>query len=258
MRGWQPQGEAFRRLVNQNSAIPREASRVHGYTREILERDGKPPEEVYQEFAEFVSDLPLCSYNLAYDLDNVLIPEWRRLGIPVIGKRGFCLLRLTQRLLDPSPAGNCQLQTLRQFYRLPEHGAHTALGDVRTCVDLMAKVLHFNAEKRGLRTWDEIFSLTLENWSPARDSLQTEGQASAIVSEKEAPRIYTSESLWNIAKGAAREVPSMYRDRAVTELHARLMESAEQDVQQNGMEFRPLAVIDKELPIILKALGFGR
>jgi len=26
---------------------------------------------------------------------------------------------LAQRLLDPVPAGNCKLQTLRQYYRLP-------------------------------------------------------------------------------------------------------------------------------------------
>ena len=46
------------------------------------------------------------------------------------------------------PAGICKLQTLRQYYRLPETGAHTALGDVRTVVDLMQKVLRPLVEKR--------------------------------------------------------------------------------------------------------------
>ena len=36
MCGWQPEGEPFRKLLNQNEDIPAEASRVHGYTREIL------------------------------------------------------------------------------------------------------------------------------------------------------------------------------------------------------------------------------
>ena len=40
--GWEPVGAPFRRLLNQNADIPAEASRVHGYTREILERDGDP------------------------------------------------------------------------------------------------------------------------------------------------------------------------------------------------------------------------
>ncbi|HIE54844.1 MAG TPA: 3'-5' exonuclease, partial [Chromatiaceae bacterium] len=132
MRGWLPDGPPFRRLLNHSAEIPPEASRVNGYTREILERDGDPPHQVYAEFAAYVGESPLVAYNLRYDLDQVLRPEWRRLGIAPIGHGGFCALRLTQRLLDPVPAGNCKLQTLRQFYRLPERGAHTALGDVDT------------------------------------------------------------------------------------------------------------------------------
>ena len=132
---------SFRKLLNQNEDIPAEASRVHGYTREILERDGEPPVSVYREFAAYVGVLPLVAYNLEYDLDEVLKPEWRRLHISPIGRPGFCALRLAQRLLDPVPAGNCKLQTLRQYYRLPERGAHTGLGDVETVADLMAQVL---------------------------------------------------------------------------------------------------------------------
>src|ERR1039458_2571142 len=74
-------GEPFRKLLNQNADIPGEASRVHGYTREILERDGEPPVQVYREFAEYAGTLPLVSFNLEYDLDGVLIPEWKRLKI---------------------------------------------------------------------------------------------------------------------------------------------------------------------------------
>ena len=152
MRGWESNGEAFRKLLNQNQDIPAEPSRVHGYTREILERDGEPPLQVYREFAEYAGNLPLVSFNLEYDLDEVLKPEWKRLRVAPIGSQGFCALRLAQRLLDPVPAGNCKLQTLRQYYRLPERGAHTALGDVQTVVDLFGNVLRPIAEHRGLDT----------------------------------------------------------------------------------------------------------
>ena len=130
MHRWEPYGEPFRRLVNQNADIPPEASRVHGYTREILERDGDPAAAVYREFSLYVGGRALVSYNLDYDLEEVLMPEWLRLGIEPIGVSGFCALRLAQRLLDPVPAGNCKLQTLRQFYRLPNRGAHTALSSM--------------------------------------------------------------------------------------------------------------------------------
>ena len=76
MRGWEPQGAPFRRMLNQNADISSEASRVHGYTREILERDGEPAIDVYRDFAAYTDDLPIVSYNLKYDLDDVLKPEW--------------------------------------------------------------------------------------------------------------------------------------------------------------------------------------
>lgn len=168
MIGWKPVGPPFRRLLNHGTAIPPEASRVHGYTKEILERDGDAPYDVYDDFAEYAEELPLVAYNLPYDLDKVLLPEWERLGIETIGQRGFCALALTQRLLDPVPAGNCKLQTLRQYYRLPERGAHTALGDVETVIDLMAKVIQPLAEERGLSSWDDICAFAQSVWYPAR------------------------------------------------------------------------------------------
>lgn len=168
MRGWEPEGVPFRKLLNQNEDIPAEASRVHGYTREILERDGEPPLQVYREFAEYAVNLPLVSFNLEYDLDEVLKPEWKRFRIKPIGSPGFCAMRLSQRLLDPVPAGNCKLQTLRQFYRLPERGAHTALGDVETVADLLAQVLRPIAEHRGLDTWEQLVNYAAEEWYPSR------------------------------------------------------------------------------------------
>ena len=168
MRGWERIGEPFRRLLNQNRDIPPEASRVHGYTREILERDGEPPPQVYSELREYAADLPVVSYNLEYDWDGVLLHEWRRLGVAPIGSRGLCALRLTQRLLDPVPAGNCKLQTLRQYYRLPERGAHTALGDVDTVADLFHVVLRPKAEALGLDTWGKARDYAAEEWYPSR------------------------------------------------------------------------------------------
>lgn len=168
MRGWTPQGPSFRRLLNQNTDIPPEAARVHGYTREVLERDGEAAELVYRDFALYAGTLPLVSYNLEYDLEQVLKPEWKRLGINIIGTEGFCALRLAQRLLDPVPAGNCKLQTLRQYYRLPERGAHTALGDVETVADLIVNVLKPIADERGLATWEDIFNYSNSTWYPSR------------------------------------------------------------------------------------------
>ena len=173
MKGWEADGEPFRYLVNQNTDIPPSAARVHGYTKEILERDGLPPEEVYQAFTHYVEGSPLVAYNISYDLNQVLLPEWERLGIDPIGTEGFCAYHLAQRLLDPVPAGNCKLQTLRQYYRLPERGAHTALGDVETVVDLFQRVLKPLAESRGLSSWNDLKNYTKEEWFSSRISFGT-------------------------------------------------------------------------------------
>ena len=68
----------------------------------------------------------------------------------------------------PRSAGNCMLQTLRQYYRLPERGAHTALGDVGTMADLFATVLRPGAEQRGLATWEQLAAYAAEEWVPSR------------------------------------------------------------------------------------------
>lgn len=168
MCDWEPEGPPFRRLINHNQDISPEASRVNGLTREILERDGDPPLQVYQQFSEYVGDLPIVSYNLDFDLNRVLLPEWERLGLTPIGRSGFCALRLAQRLLDPVLAGNHKLQTLRRYYRLPERGAHTALGDVETVIDLMRTVLRPIAEQRGLDSLKQVQAFALEAWFPSR------------------------------------------------------------------------------------------
>jgi DNA polymerase III epsilon subunit-like protein len=168
MSGWARSGPPFRRLLNQNAELSPEASRVNGYTREILERDGEEPDAVYAAFDAYAGERPIVSYNLGYDYDQVLIPEWQRRGLKPRASRGLCALRLAQRLLDPVPAGNCKLQTLRQYYRLPERGAHTALGDVDTVVDLLQIVLRPLAEARGLTTWETMRRFSEETWYPSR------------------------------------------------------------------------------------------
>jgi len=70
-------------------------------------------------FAEYAGGLPLVAFNLEYDLDQVLKPEWKRLGVGAIGRRGFCALRADAAAGSiPSPR-QLQVATLRRYYRLP-------------------------------------------------------------------------------------------------------------------------------------------
>ena len=168
MRGWEKTGEIFLRLVNHGIDIPAKASGIHGYTREILERDGFPPGEVYDALRDYVGGMPLVAYNLQFDWDKVLVPEWERLGIRPIGERGFCALELTRRLLGSIPAGNFKLQTLRRYFQLPERAAHSADGDVLATADLITQVLQPAAKQLGISTWEGLVSKSKEDWYPQR------------------------------------------------------------------------------------------
>jgi hypothetical protein len=49
MCDWEPDGPPFRRMLNHNQDIAPEASRVNGFTREILERDLADPKRMLTE-----------------------------------------------------------------------------------------------------------------------------------------------------------------------------------------------------------------
>lgn len=166
MAGWEKNGPAFRCYLDHRQPIDPGASAINGLTRERLMRDGLPPVDAHKRLAEYVGDLPLVSFNLGYDLDEVLLPEWKRLGIEPIGRRGFCLWQLARRLLDPSPAGSCGLQALRRFYGLGGGDAHTALGDVQTSFELFGQVLRPLLQERGLLSWSEIAAFSETEWFP--------------------------------------------------------------------------------------------
>lgn len=168
MSGWKLQGEVFRKLLNQEQDITEAISSGHGLTREILERDGDPPQSVYREFTQYVGILPLVTFNLERDLEEVLWSEWQRWGTPAFGNRGFPALRLTQRLLDPIPTSTCKLQTLQHYYRLPARETKSALGSVQTLADLFEQVLQPIAQHRGLNSWEKVVDFAGEEWFPSR------------------------------------------------------------------------------------------
>ena len=100
MRGWTPNGEPFRVLINHNVPIPSAAVAIHGYTEEFLRKNGEDPLEAHELFRAYAGDLPAVAHNLSFDWNRALCPEWQRLGLPPVGRRGFCTLMLSRRVVD--------------------------------------------------------------------------------------------------------------------------------------------------------------
>jgi DNA polymerase III epsilon subunit-like protein len=150
MVDWEPNGTPFRMFLNHKVDIPEGARKIHGYTREFLAAKGVEPRAAHQAFDRYAEKTPIVSYNLPYDYDKVLVPEWGRLGHRPSQCRGFCVLRLARKIIEPQCVSNYKLQTLREYYSLPERGAHSALGDIRTVANLLSSVLRPEAKKLGL------------------------------------------------------------------------------------------------------------
>ncbi len=169
MQGWEAEGAPFRRLVNRNVDIPAQTTRLNGfngYTRDMLERDGEPASQVHEAFRSYCGELPLVSWDLEFDLDRALIPEWERLGITAIGGRGFCVRHLAQRLLDPVPVSNCRLATLAEYYGLPEPPVDATPGALETVRAFLGTVLRPLARERGLDSFRQILRFAEEEWFP--------------------------------------------------------------------------------------------
>jgi DNA polymerase-3 subunit epsilon len=153
MNGWNPVGEKFRVLLNHKVDIPADAVAIHGYTAEFLDEYGVNPLEAHEQFRSFVGDDPLIAHNLSFDWNRALFHEWLRLGLKPIGKRGFCTLMLSRRLIE---CESYSLDAIRVSFNLNTQNSHRAFGDVDTLVSLFGSVLKPRLEASGLTTYESI------------------------------------------------------------------------------------------------------
>lgn len=149
MRGWQRDGAPFRVLLNHDVRIDPGAEAVHGYSRGYLREHGWPPRDAHAAFLAYAGELPMVAYNLSFDWDRVLHPEYARLGVPVAGRRGFCALTLSRRVVRDTP--NYKLDTLKARYGLNLNGrSHQGHQDVETITSLFEQVLAPTIRRAGI------------------------------------------------------------------------------------------------------------
>ena len=154
MRGWQREGEPFQVLLNHDVPIDRGAEAVHGYSRAYLRRHGAPPLEAHAAFRGYAGDLPMVAYNLSFDWNRVLEPEYARLGVPVAGRRGFCALTLTRRVVRE--VDNYRLETLKHRFSLHHGRSHSGRNDVETVVALFERIVFPKLSQTGIFGFDAV------------------------------------------------------------------------------------------------------
>lgn len=154
MEGWDPVGDSFRVLLNHDVPIDPQAEAVHGYSREYLRKHGENPATAHRQFHGYCTNLPFVAYNISYDWDRVLVPEYNRLNVPQTGVKGFCALTLARRAITETK--NLKLPTLKEHFKLSENPSHRGLNDVVSLVRLFRTVLRERLEPAGISGFEEI------------------------------------------------------------------------------------------------------
>ncbi len=182
MIGWEPAGEPFRILLNHDVEIEPMAESLHGYSREYLRKLGENPLKAHKEFNDFAKDYPIVTYNISFDWNRVLEPEYNRLGVPVTGKRGFCALTLARRVIDETE--NYQLETLKNKFNLSSGKSHKAFNDVESVVNLFRTVYRERLEKAGIFGFENI-----SNFSKKTPVIKCLEQIKGITTEPEKKKV---------------------------------------------------------------------
>lgn len=148
--------ETWEWVINPGVEVPEEASNVHGFTTEILEEQGRDPEESLREawnvFIEH-NDLTWIAYNLSFDLSILDAEISRHLRVFGFGDDVARDLKLfdpylVDRVKDKYRKGSRKLENLAEHYGVPfdPEAAHKADYDVL----VTAKVAVAVARKYGV------------------------------------------------------------------------------------------------------------
>jgi DNA polymerase-3 subunit epsilon len=134
-----PAGPVFHTIINPGVPIPPEATEVHGYTDDYVQRNGLSSHEAYTRLIEYIGDRRIAAHFARFDWNQVLMPESQRLGFRPWGRFGFCTWSLARRALPE--CSTHRLDHLRTRYSLVGSRPHSALGDVEATTDLLTRVI---------------------------------------------------------------------------------------------------------------------
>jgi DNA polymerase III epsilon subunit-like protein len=154
MKGWEPEGKPFQVLLNHDVAIDPMAQSLHGYSREYLRKHGQDPKKAHKAFRKYVGDLPIVAYNISFDWNRVLEPEYKRLNVPQTGRRGFCALTLARRVINETD--NHRLETIKDHFKLSTEQSHKGINDVAVVVSLFSRIFKDRLSAAGITGFNNI------------------------------------------------------------------------------------------------------
>ena len=127
--------ETYSLLVDPRIKIPERITDLTGINDQMVE--GQPfVEEAVKGLLEFCEELPLLGHNLMFDYSFVKHSAVN-MGMP-FEKQGMDTLKIARVLLPDLESRS--LQSLRQYYQIPQQEAHRALEDALTTFRLYERL----------------------------------------------------------------------------------------------------------------------
>jgi DNA polymerase-3 subunit epsilon len=142
LMGLERTGRELHLYLNPERSVPEEVVRVHGLTRDFLEKHEKFS-VVVDEILDFIGDAPLIAHNAAFD-QAFLCAELTRSRRDIIAGERFIDTMVIAR--QKFPGASCSLDALAKRYQLDRYGfdlasrkgpgGHGALIDARILAEV--------------------------------------------------------------------------------------------------------------------------
>lgn len=129
--------DRFSQLIDPGCSIPSRITRITGITTGMV--FGKPTAaEVMPWVTEFLGDDIFVAHNLSFD-QRFVAAELERCGQASWNGRSLCTLKLARRLVRGLHSKG--LASVADFYGIPIHGRHRALGDAEATAKVLIRFL---------------------------------------------------------------------------------------------------------------------
>ncbi len=137
------QHEAFDQLIDPHRSLPKESTRIHGITPQMLK--GQPDIiQILPVFFQFCEDTVLVAHNAAFDMRFLQLKEATtgiRFTHPVLDTL------LLSEVIHPNQESH-RLEAIAERFGVHVIGRHTALGDSIVTGEIFLKMIPLLAEKR--------------------------------------------------------------------------------------------------------------
>jgi len=127
-------------LVKPSKPMSAEAASFHaknGLTEELLNKEGRPVEEVIPELVDFIGQAGIIAHNAEFDIGFINV-HLAKLGLPPLKNQVIDTLAIARRyLIIPS----YKLSSVAAYLKVEQPSAHRALVDVETTREVFFKLV---------------------------------------------------------------------------------------------------------------------